>query len=139
MLTAAAMHTQLTLGIPGFTYADLYSPSRLRDLYERWYDELRADDAALADRYDRWRGGGGDGVGPVELSELLVALAPTVSRFVVRLFAVDAAWSSQQRRVADELQLFRFKDEFVKRRALKRKAGSPTASEPEQASSRGAG
>src|SRR5258707_395174 len=44
MLTAAASHTQLTLGIPGFTYPDLYSPARLRDLFDCWHDELRDAD-----------------------------------------------------------------------------------------------
>jgi NADPH-dependent glutamate synthase beta subunit-like oxidoreductase/NAD(P)H-flavin reductase len=126
MLTAAASHTQLTLGIPGFTYPDLYSPARLRDLFDCWHDELRAADPALAAAYDGWRGGGGDGLGPVELSELLVALAPSVSRFVAHLFGVDKEWAAQRRGVEEELQLFRFKDEFVKRRALKRKADAST-------------
>jgi NADPH-dependent glutamate synthase beta subunit-like oxidoreductase len=115
------MTKQLTLGIDGFTYEDLFSPARLRDLHERWHAELRAHDPALAQRYDAWRASGGDELAPIALSELLVALAPTVSRFVARLFDVEAAWTAQRRRVEDELHVFRFKDEFVKRRALKRK------------------
>jgi NADPH-dependent glutamate synthase beta subunit-like oxidoreductase/NAD(P)H-flavin reductase len=126
MRTAAAMQNQLTLGIPGFTYEDLYSPARLRALFERWHDELRAADPELTQRYDALRLSGGADLSPVELSELLVALAPTVSRFVARLFDVEAAWLAERRRVEEELQVFRFKDEFVKRRALKRKPEEST-------------
>jgi NADPH-dependent glutamate synthase beta subunit-like oxidoreductase/NAD(P)H-flavin reductase len=113
--------SSLRLGIPGFTYADLYAPERLRALFERWHEELHASDPALAARYDAYRASGGTALGPIEKSELLVAIAPTVSRFVVRLFDVADEWNAGRARVEHELKLFRFKDEFVKRRALKRK------------------
>ncbi len=118
------MQNQLELGIPGFTYADLYSPPRLRALFERWHEGLHATSPALAARYDALRATQGDNLTPVELSELLVELAPSVSRFVVRLFGpdVEVAWNEQRARAESELQVMRFKDEFVKRRALKRKA-----------------
>jgi NADPH-dependent glutamate synthase beta subunit-like oxidoreductase/NAD(P)H-flavin reductase len=112
---------KLELKIPGFTYADLYAPDQLRALFERWREELGASDPALAERYDAYRATLGANLGPVELSELLVDVAPTVSRFLVRLFGVEAEWNEQRKAVLDELHVFRFKDEFVKRRALKRK------------------
>src|SRR5262245_2845865 len=94
---------KLELKIPGFTYADLYVPDKLRALFERWREELGASDAALAARYDAYRATQGEGLGPVELSELLVALAPTVSRFVVKLFGVEAEWEEQRKKVLEEL------------------------------------
>ena len=111
----------LSLGIAGFSYADLYQPERLRALFERWREALGTADPELAARYDAYRATQGADLSPVALSELLVALAPTVSRFVATLFAVEEQWNEQRRLVEQELQLFRFKDEFVKRRALKRK------------------
>jgi NADPH-dependent glutamate synthase beta subunit-like oxidoreductase/NAD(P)H-flavin reductase len=112
---------KLELGIEGYSYADLYAPAKLRELFELWHRELSASDAALAARYDAYRATQGADLGPQELSDLLVALAPTVSGFVARLFRVEDEWNELKRRTEDELQVFRFKDEFVKRRALKRK------------------
>jgi NADPH-dependent glutamate synthase beta subunit-like oxidoreductase/NAD(P)H-flavin reductase len=120
---AIKMNNQnLQLGIPGFTYADLYRPAKLRELFERWHDELQKSDPPLAARYDAYRATQGDGLSAIEISNLLVDLAPTVSGFVARLFDVTAETDAQRRKVEAELHVFRFKDEFVKRRALKRKA-----------------
>ena len=38
----------LALGVPGFTYADLYRPERLRDLHDVFLREVGAADADLA-------------------------------------------------------------------------------------------
>jgi len=112
--------TTLTLGIPGFSYADLYEPRALRRLYDLWHAELHADNASLAARYDAYRANSAS-LSPEDTSHLLVELAPSVSRVVVRLFGVEKEWGAQKKAVTDELIVFRFKDEFVKRRALKRK------------------
>ena len=122
MSTAVSSNNQLELGIPGFTYADLYAPPRLRALFERWHEALHAANPALAARYDALRATQGNDLTPVQLSELLVELAPSVSRFVAKLFNVEAEWNAQRARAESELHVMRFKDEFVKRRALKRKA-----------------
>ena len=112
---------KLELGLAGYSYADLYDPAKLRALFEEWHMELHAADAALAARYDAYRANLGADLGPQALSDLLVELAPTVSRFVARLFRVEDEWNELRRKTEDELHVFRFKDEFVKRRALKRK------------------
>jgi NADPH-dependent glutamate synthase beta subunit-like oxidoreductase/NAD(P)H-flavin reductase len=114
-------HSNLQLGISGFTYADLYSPAKLRELYERWHAELHANDASLAARYDAYRETGDATLTPIQKSELLVELAPTVSSFVARLFGVTEETAAERKKVESELHVFRFKDEFVKRRAFKRK------------------
>jgi NADPH-dependent glutamate synthase beta subunit-like oxidoreductase/NAD(P)H-flavin reductase len=116
------MHKQkLDLGIAGFTYADLYDPARLRALFELWHTELHASDPALAARYDAYRATQGANLGPQAISDLLVDVAPTVSRLVARLFRIEDEWNELRKKTEDELRVFRFKDEFVKRRALKRK------------------
>lgn len=35
------------LGIPGYTFADLHDANRLASLYERFCEQVEADDAAL--------------------------------------------------------------------------------------------
>ena len=43
MLTAASMQKQkLDLGLPGYSYADLYDPAKLRTLFEEWHRGLHA-------------------------------------------------------------------------------------------------
>jgi len=109
------------LGIPGFEYADLFSPYGLRRLYDTWLAELQDGDAALGERYLAYRDAGGQNLGPVELSNLLTDVAPWVSRFVARLFPqAKARLDEIAAATREDLHIFRFKDEFIKRRASKR-------------------
>ncbi len=117
---------ELRLGIAGFSYPDLYLPERLEALYQVWRAELESADAALAARYAAWRAAP-DSLTPVALSSLLVEVAPHVSRFVARLFGVEEQWDARRRQVANELIVFRFKDQLVKRRAWKRTVEDPAA------------
>jgi NADPH-dependent glutamate synthase beta subunit-like oxidoreductase/NAD(P)H-flavin reductase len=103
--------------VPSAGLPDLYDPESLKRLFERWHATLPPD---LAARYDGWRATQGEGLSPEALSALFVEVAPHVSKFVAALFGVEAEWDAQQRAVADELIVFRFKDEFVKRRASKK-------------------
>jgi NADPH-dependent glutamate synthase beta subunit-like oxidoreductase/NAD(P)H-flavin reductase len=98
-------------------FPDLYQPARLQELFERWHGQLPAEVRA---HYDAWRATQGEGLSPEALSALFVEVAPHVSRFVVELFGVQAEWEAQRKSVEDELIVFRFKDEFVKRRASKK-------------------
>ena len=114
------------LGIAGFEWKDLFSPYGLRRLYDGWLAELTAQDAALAERYLAYRGGAE--LGPEALSTLLTDVAPWVSRYVQRLFgpAVKSQLDGIAERTREDLVICRFKDEFVKRRASKRKIAPGT-------------
>ena len=115
-------HRAFADGVPGFSYPDLYSPARLRDLYLAWEGRLRASDPALCARYVEYRDDRqGGALGPAEVSALLVEVAPHVGRFLAELFRVTRETDAEHRRTAEDLVVFRFKDEFVKRRASKRK------------------
>jgi hypothetical protein len=82
----------MPLGIAGFSYADLYAPSRLRDLYDAFCARVAADDPALWGQWDAYRAAPETVPSPIERSDLLVRMAPHLSRFVTALFAVgDAA------------------------------------------------
>ena len=108
-----------TLGIPGFSYADLFSPYGLRRLFDLWLADLHTTSADLADRYRAYAGGAT--LDPVATSDLLTDVAPHVSRFVQRLFpSIGARLAEIEHETAEDLHIFRFKDEFIKRRASKR-------------------
>ncbi len=99
-------------------FAELFDPLALARLHANWEMELTARDAALGERY---RAARQSIPPPVELSDLLVALAPHVGEFLARQFGVTRERDAARHRAQSDLVLFRFKDEFVKRRALKRK------------------
>ena len=80
------------LGIAGFTFADLHKPARLHALYELFCDDVRRTEPELWSAWSSHRLTP-TALGPVARSNLIVAMAPHVSRFITRLFGVgpDAA------------------------------------------------
>jgi NADPH-dependent glutamate synthase beta subunit-like oxidoreductase/NAD(P)H-flavin reductase len=120
------------LGIAGFTFSDLHEPDRLASLYERFCEEVQAADRTLWREWDAYRAAPDAPRSPLDLSRLLVTMAPHVSAFIRRLFDVgpDAAALSASTRAQDDL--FRFKIDFVRRRALPLlKAAAPFVAIPD--------
>ena len=107
----------MRLGVDGFTFADLHRPARLRDLYHRFVDQVKAAEPELWTEWEQYRELP-DSLGPIARGNLVVAMAPHVSRLVSALFSVgpDAAALVEQTRAYDAL--FRFKIDFVRRRSL---------------------
>ncbi len=115
----------MPLGVPGYTFADLHDPERLDSLYDRFCEEVAAADAALWREWDGYRAAPDSLAGaPITVSKLLVAMAPHVSRFVTRLFQVGPRADALARATRDQDDLFRFKVDFVRRRALPLVKGS---------------
>ena len=108
---------ETALGISGFTFADLHQPSRLHDLHDQFVTTVKATEPELWAQWEQYREVP-ESIGAVARGNLVVAMAPHVSRFITRLFGVGTE--------ADELVaatraydvLFRFKIDFVRRRAL---------------------
>ncbi|HZG53014.1 MAG TPA: FAD-dependent oxidoreductase, partial [Pyrinomonadaceae bacterium] len=108
------------LGIAGFHYRDLSQPERLARLTAAFYAELQKDDATLAAALAAYTSARGANVrGTRAESELLIAAAPHVSRFVARLFHVEAERAAHAERIREQDAVFQFKT-FISRRALKR-------------------
>ncbi len=121
----------LTLGIPGFEYADLYAPRRLRDLHDAFLRDVEAVDPELIAQWEAYGRNPDTALDPTAVSLLLVRMAPHVSRFVARLFGIerDLAALASQTRAHDDV--FRFKADFVRRRVLPLlKAGPAPAADP---------
>ena len=87
--TSSLPAASMPLGISGYTFADLHDPERLASLYERFCEEVEAADPALWREWDAYRRAPDAPRPPVALSNLLVGMAPHVSRFVTRLFDVE--------------------------------------------------
>ena len=113
------------LGLPGFTFADLHRPSQLRKLYDRFTAEVAATEPELWQQWIQYREVP-DSLSPVSRGNLVVQMAPHVSRFVARLFGVGAEADALRAATAAYDDLFRFKIDFVRRRALPLlKSGAP--------------
>jgi len=105
------------LGIPGFSFADLHDPARLHDLYRQFVDEVKATEPELWAQWDLYRSVP-ESLGAVARANLVVAMAPHLSRFVSRLFSVGAEADAMVAATRAYDALFRFKIDFVRRRAL---------------------
>jgi NADPH-dependent glutamate synthase beta subunit-like oxidoreductase/NAD(P)H-flavin reductase len=120
------------LGVPGYTFGDLQDPGRLASLYERFCEAVQAADPALWEAWEAYRSAPDAPRPPIVLSNLLVAMAPHVSRFITRLFRVQPSVATLTAITRDQDDLFRFKVDFVRRRVLPLvKRGAHVASMPE--------
>lgn len=111
------MPSNSPLGIGGFTFADLHQPARLRELYNRFIDQVKATEPELWAEWSRYQEVP-ESLTAIARGNIVVAMAPHVSRFVSALFSVgaDADALIEATRAYDIL--FRFKIDFVRRRAL---------------------
>ncbi len=109
---------QAPLGVSGYTFADLHDPERLASLYERFCEEVQAADPVFWRDWDAYRQMPDAPRPPLAVSNLLIEMAPHVSRFVARLFDVDTPASAIADATRAQDALFRFKVDFVRKRAL---------------------
>jgi len=125
--------SDIELGAPGFTFADLHSASRLHDLHDCFCQDVARSDPGLWAEWERYRQDPDAPRRPTEVSSLLVRMAPHVSRFIARLFLVQAEADDLARATRAEADLFTFKVDLVRRRGLSLvKAGADLAPTPEQ-------
>ena len=106
--------TQLTLGIPGFAYADLYEPKRLEDLLSVFDQTVDKHDPDLFAELSAYRACQGEGMAPEQISELLVRTAPLVGKFVAKLFNVSDVREQQIEKIRGEFNsIFVYRTEIV--------------------------
>ena len=123
METATASVTagrDFPLGVEGFRYQDLHRDEKLGELDAAFCGELARESPELAARLSAYRRDPGS-VDPLSRSRLLIEAARHVSRFLVRLFGIEAEWQAQAAGAGPEAALFRFRRDFLQRRAIKTK------------------
>ncbi|MGE3507775.1 MAG: FAD-dependent oxidoreductase [Vicinamibacterales bacterium] len=117
MDSISASSPDAPLGIPGFSFADLYDPGRLAALYERFCDQVQADQPALWREWEAYRATPDAPRPAIAVSNLLTSMAPHVSRFVTRLFQAEGESTAIAAATRDQDDCFRFKGDFVRRRS----------------------
>ena len=105
------------LGISGFSFADLHQPARLRELHDQFVGTVKASEPDLWAQWEQYRSVP-EALGAVARGNLVVAMAPHLSRFVSRLFSVGDEAAALVAATRSYDALFRFKIDFVRRRAL---------------------
>ena len=112
----------LTLGIPDFTYPDLYEPQALARLTTTFDAFLAARDASIGARLATYRASQGEGMTPEEISFVLADAAPHLGGFLARLFRIEAAWDAQGAMIRDEDEtVLGFRNKFIEPLAKKYK------------------
>jgi NADPH-dependent glutamate synthase beta subunit-like oxidoreductase/NAD(P)H-flavin reductase len=122
----------MNLGIDGYTYDDLYSYARLRDLaltFDRFVEE---HDAALFARFDAYRlavqnGTPHGGLTTPDESALLIAAGQKLAVFLARMFGIEQEVVALHERTRRDAEVARFKKEFVVKRVAKVQSPSPSA------------
>jgi hypothetical protein len=112
---APAAGPDLQPEIPGFQYADLHDPGRLRDLGGVFFREVEAADPALLSSWRAYESAP-DSTPPRQASGLLVRMAPHLSRFLARLFGVQEEMARILAATRGKDPIFRFKVDFLRRR-----------------------
>ena len=121
----------LTLGIDGFTYADLYVPARLEALHTVFAQTVQASDPECWAAWSAYAARPDEPRAAIEVSDLVVRMAPHVSRFVARLFRIEGATADLANGTHSLDDLFRFKIDFVRKRAVPlRKGGAHVPADP---------
>ncbi len=122
------------LGIDGFSFGDLFQPARLRDLTDRFFADVAADDPELAEAFDRYRVS--PDLPPPEESDLLVRIARHLDRFIAVMFGIEDESAAMRREIDDLKVVFEFKKVFIKRRVLKKfTQEKPPSTPPDEARS----
>ena len=108
----------LILGIAGYSYADLHKPEKLAELLTEFEHSVKTHDLALYTEFIGYRNSQGKGMGAVQVSELLVKMAPLVGSFIARLFNVDDSRIKQINRIQHEFDhVFVYRNEIVSKLA----------------------
>ena len=114
----------MNLGIDNFTWSDLSSHSRLKDLALAFDRLVEAHDEDLFRRFDAYRLAMQNGVesGGLETpaeSALLIAVSRELGAFLARLFDAEEGVAALHARARTDAEVARFKRDFVTKRVAK--------------------
>lgn len=109
---------QPTLQLQDFTFAELFQAEGLNRLDQIFLKKLADKDALLHQALLAYRTDS-KSFTPIEVSELLLAVAPLLESFLIQFFNIETAAEAQQVRTLAENPISAFKKFFVLRRAKK--------------------
>lgn len=107
------------LGVVGFKFSDLFDAVRLKDLAEKFYEELKEENALLHEALTKYVAARGEGYEKRVESNILTDSAPYLSRFVAKMFGITRERENLEREITGQNPIWKYKF-FVQRRAIKK-------------------
>ncbi|HXH69546.1 MAG TPA: hypothetical protein VNI60_04280, partial [Pyrinomonadaceae bacterium] len=107
------------LSIAGFKYSDLFDAEKLKEIAEKFYDEVKKENPILHDALTRYIQNRGAGYEPKVQSKILTDSAPYLSEFIAKMFGIDREREELRREIAEQDPIWKYKF-FVQRRAIKK-------------------
>ncbi|MBU2555272.1 MAG: hypothetical protein KKF98_12505 [Bacteroidetes bacterium] len=98
---------------------DLYSPQKLKELADLFYQDVNNRDPLLFNRFENYRSNP-QSTSPVEISGILISMAEHLDNFIASLFKVETELDLLKQFINSEDDVLYFKKEFILRRALKK-------------------
>ena len=111
--------TDATLNLRGFSFEELFQPTGLRRLDERFLDYLAGRDVTLATRLRDYRA---EPLGALATSELLLAVAPHLETFLGELFGIEDTLATSRATTLAHDPVMAFKNDWVAKRARRYRA-----------------
>ena len=112
----AGRDEDFALGIAGFSFSDLYEPTRLRKLHDEFWRFAVAQNPGSDERFAAAASGS---LPRPEQSERLIEVATLVGEFLAQLFDIGPATEALRDETREIETIFRFKQEFLRTRVLK--------------------
>ncbi|HEY0461244.1 MAG TPA: FAD-dependent oxidoreductase [Pyrinomonadaceae bacterium] len=116
---AATVNQDFDLGVAGFKFSDLFDAVRLRELAEKFYEELKEENALLHDALTKYVAARGHAYEARVESNILTDSAPYLSRFIARMFGISRERENLEREITGQNPIWKYKF-FVQRRAIKK-------------------
>jgi NADPH-dependent glutamate synthase beta subunit-like oxidoreductase/NAD(P)H-flavin reductase len=107
------------LGLAGFKFSDLFDALKLKELAEKFYAEIEADNPVLHRALAEYLEKRGAGYEARVESNILTDSAPYLSRFIARLFGVTKERGEIEKLIQEQDPIWKYKF-FVQRRAIKK-------------------
>lgn len=116
---AATANQDFDLGVVGFKFSDLFDAVRLGELAEKFYDDLKDENALLHAALTKYIAARGLGYEARVESNILTDSAPYLSRFIAKMFGITREREQFEREITEQNPIWKYKF-FVQRRAIKK-------------------
>lgn len=104
----------------GYTYADLYNNSCLKDLYTTFLEYFESREEEKFTAFKKYSDAKGEGYNNLDISNILIESAPFLSDFMGELFRIDAHLDKLLYETKYEYDVLSFKKDFVQKEIVRK-------------------
>jgi NADPH-dependent glutamate synthase beta subunit-like oxidoreductase/NAD(P)H-flavin reductase len=119
VIADSAAAADFDLGVPGFRFSDLFDAVRLKELADKFYEEVAEKEPVLHEALTKYIAARGVGHEKRVASKILTDAAPLLSDFIARMFGIKSERAELEHEILKQDPIWRYKF-FVQRRATKR-------------------